>query len=114
MTTQTKSPSQGLLFSEPAYSETGVWCQLNEGIDPAQWAEACRYLGTLTPNQFQEARKRLFSQKNEVKSSIINNKSSIRRSPDSLFSRLKRIFCFNQADFDHIPLVSIGPEGINA
>ena len=25
---------QGLLFSEPSIAETGVWCKLEEGIDP--------------------------------------------------------------------------------
>jgi len=33
---QTKE-SQGLLFSEPDIAETGVWCQLSEGIDPENW-----------------------------------------------------------------------------
>ncbi len=27
--------TQPLLFSEPSYSETAVWCELSEGIDPA-------------------------------------------------------------------------------
>ncbi|MBN1547552.1 MAG: hypothetical protein JW902_12930, partial [Syntrophaceae bacterium] len=35
--------SQGVLFSEPLYTETGVWCELAPGIDPAQWAEICLY-----------------------------------------------------------------------
>jgi len=30
--------SQGLLFTEPSIAETGVWCKLADGIDPAQWA----------------------------------------------------------------------------
>ena len=47
MPTQTKSPSQGLLFSEPAYSETGVWCELNPGIDPSEWAGLCRKIGNM-------------------------------------------------------------------
>ncbi len=47
MSTQTKSPSQGLLFSEPAYSETGVWCELNPGIDPSEWAGLCRKIGNM-------------------------------------------------------------------
>ena len=38
MTTQTKK--QGLLFSEPSYSETGVWCELAEVSKP-KWQLAC-------------------------------------------------------------------------
>ena len=36
--------SQGLLFSELSIAETGVWCTLNDGIDPAEWAGLCRNL----------------------------------------------------------------------
>ncbi len=38
--------AQGLLFSEPSIAETGVWCSLSDGIDPAQWASLCRFVGT--------------------------------------------------------------------
>mgnify|MGYP001554215649 CR=1 FL=1 len=34
--------SQGLLFSEPSIAETGVWCELSTGIDPAEWESLCR------------------------------------------------------------------------
>ncbi len=37
--------SQGLLFSEPAIAETGVWCELHEELDPAEWAGICRKIG---------------------------------------------------------------------
>ena len=46
------SNSQVLLFSEPSISETGVWCSLNEGIDPAEWASLCRFIGNLCPREF--------------------------------------------------------------
>ena len=51
--TQTKEP-QGLLFSEPSFSETGVWCSLSDGIDPAEWASLCRYIGNLGVREFRE------------------------------------------------------------
>ena len=35
--------SQGLLFSEPSIAETGVWCNLADGIDPAEWAISVHY-----------------------------------------------------------------------
>ena len=63
--------SQGLLFAEPAIAETGLWCELADGIDPARWAHLCRYLGELTPEEFKKAEKRLYP------------------APDSLKGRLK-------------------------
>lgn len=57
MSTLTKS--QGLLFSEPSFAETGVWCQLAEGIDPAEWAGLCRFIGNLSPQGFHRVRKGL-------------------------------------------------------
>lgn len=93
--TQTKE-SQGLLFSEPDIAETGVWCQLSEGIDPENWAYICRYLGRLSPTEFKKAQKRLFG------------------SPDSVFSRFKRLFWFEQAEYEGVRVVSLGhgkPEG---
>lgn len=44
--------AQGLLFSEPSISETGVWCSLSDGIDPAQWANFCRFVGSRSPREF--------------------------------------------------------------
>ena len=38
MMTQTITPSQGLLFSEPTIAETGVWVELNPDIEPEEWA----------------------------------------------------------------------------
>ena len=45
--------SQGLLFSEPTIAETGVWCELSEEIDPAQWAGICRQIGRFSIVKFQ-------------------------------------------------------------
>ena len=44
--------AQGLIFSEPSIAETGVWCTLTEGIDPAQWARLCRFIGSRSPREF--------------------------------------------------------------
>jgi len=114
MPTQTKSMSQGLLFSEPAYSETGVWCTLADGIDPAQWAGICRKIGQLSPDRFAEVMDFLNRKDQDSDNSTFSILHSKLRSPspDSLFSRLKRVFCFNQAEVAHLPLVSIGPEGL--
>jgi len=35
------------------------------------------------------------------------------RNPDSLKSRFKRIFCFSQDEVAGVPLVCIGPQGLN-
>ena len=96
--------TQPLLFDIPSFAETGVWCQLNDGIDPAQWAGLCRKIGQLTPEQFQDVQNRLFPPK--------PRKKQPSRNPDSMISRLKRIFPFDQAEAAHLPLKSIGPEGL--
>ena len=83
--------SQGLLFSEPSVAETGVWCNLSEGINPTQWAMLCRYIGTLTPTEFER-----------VKGKIITK-------PDSAKSKVENLS--HRMDVT-IPLVSIGPSGI--
>ncbi len=98
--------TQPLLFSEPSIAETGVWCSLADGIDPAEWAYLCRYLGSLRPDQFQRAKEKL------APASLDRSAKSL-GSPDSLFSRLKRVFCFDQAEFSHLPLVCTEMDTIN-
>jgi len=85
--------SQGLLFSESSIAETCVWCELSEGIDPAQWANLCRYIGNMTLKEFEYVKRNILCKPVNVK------------------SRQKRIHrrC---DDFVKIPLVSIGPSGI--
>ncbi len=85
--------SQGLLFSEPSIAETGVWCELSEGIDPAEWANLCRYIGTLSLKEFECVREKILPK------------------PISVTSKPKRI-CHSSGNFVKIPLVSIGPSGI--
>ena len=58
------SNSQALLFSEPSIAETGVWCSLNEGIDPSEWASMCRYIGNLSPRAFGETVKAVKGREN--------------------------------------------------
>ena len=94
MLTQTKNSSQGLLFSEPFYSETGVWCELNPDIEPTEWATLCRYIGNMSPRDFKKCKKTIFP------------------SPDSLGSRLKRLFIFEQSNLLGMPLFSVGPSGL--
>ena len=86
--------SQGLLFSEPSIAETGVWCSLNDGIDPAEWAGLCRYIGNLGEGELEVVKK------------------AIMGSPDTLGSRLKALFGGSQSGMRAIPLVSLGPSGI--
>ena len=85
---------QGLLFSEPGIAETGVWCSLNDGIDPAEWASLCRYIGNLGVSEFNVVRRKVVG------------------SPDSLGSRVKRLFSGSQGRMAGMPLVSVGPSGI--
>ena len=85
--------SQVLLFSEPSIAETCVWCELSEGIDPKEWANLCRYIGTLNLKEFESVKRNIFSKPVNVKS----KQKGIRHHSD---------------DFVKIPLVSIGPSGI--
>jgi hypothetical protein len=41
-------------------TETGLWCELADGLDPARWARLCHCLGNLTPKEFKKAEKRLY------------------------------------------------------
>lgn len=82
--------SQGLLFAEPSMTETGLWCELSDGLDPARWGRLCWCLGNLHPQEFAKAEKRLYP------------------NPDSIKQRLNRLFYFDQAQCDGLPLVCIG------
>ncbi len=90
--------TQPLLFSEPSIAETGVWCTLADGIDPAEWAGICRQIGQLSPDRF-AAIKGFLTNRPKYQSS---------QNPDSLFSRFKRVFSFRQSEVAHLPLVSLG------
>ena len=81
--------SQGLLFSEPSVAETGVWCALTDGIDPAQWAQICRYIGTRKRDEFEHIRETILHE----------SKFKRKSNPHSQYSL-------------SAPLVSIGPSGI--
>ena len=86
---------QGLLFSEPSIAETGVWCELEKGIDPAEWAGVCRYIGSLDFAEFERI------------SAMLMPKS--KPTPSSFFADLKRLFGSNPKDSTGMPIVSIGP-----
>jgi hypothetical protein len=83
--------SQGLLFSEPSVAETGVWCELSEEIDPAQWAGVCRQIGRFSLLKFQLLRQLL-------RSSCSSETIPV---PDP-----------RRKPYVQPPLVSIGPSGI--
>lgn len=80
--------AQGLLFSEPSIAETGVWCSLNGGIDPAQWASLCRFIGSRSPRAFDAIVRRVRVRENSEIGSA---------GADRMVG---------------VPLVSIGPSGI--
>ena len=80
--------AQGLLFSEPSIAETGVWCELTEGIDPAQWASLCRFIGSRSPGAFDAIVKMVKG------------------------SRNSEVVSAGPVRMVDVPLVSIGPSGI--
>ena len=83
--------SQGLLFSEPSIAETGVWCELSEEIDPAQWAGICRKIGKLSLLKF-------------------NLLKQVLRSAESSLTIPK--VDSSRKTYVEPPLLSIGPSGI--
>jgi hypothetical protein len=87
------SASRGVLFAEPNYSDTGVWCELSPGIDPAEWAHLCRHIGKLTPKHFLRAQKKVYG------------------NPDSILKRLRGMFCFGEWEKAGVPLVCRGRMG---
>jgi hypothetical protein len=82
--------SQGLLFSEPSIAETGVWCELSQGVDPAEWASLCRYIGKLSPREF-----------GRVRALVMGSSSRGKRLADDR-QRFGRV----------VPVVSVGPSGV--
>lgn len=85
---------QGLLFSEPSIAETGVWCKLEEGIDPSEWARVCRHIGSLNYAEFERI------------SAILMPKPT---PSSSIFTGLKRLLSFKPENSTGLPIVSIGP-----
>ena len=79
----------GLLFSEPSVAETAVWVELNNGIDPAEWAFICRFIGKLSPREFEKLSAIV---KAQVKSQEV---------------RVEEL-----SEFRAVPLVSVGPGGL--
>jgi hypothetical protein len=94
VSTQVKE-SQALLFSEPFFTETGVWCELSDGLDPKEWASLCRSIGSLSPKELRRVRKK------------------IHPDPDSIFNRFQRLFVFEEWETAGVPLVCFDPAGIN-
>ena len=92
MSVATAKQRQGLLFSEPSIAETGVWCELEEGIDPAKWARVCRHVGSLRPDEFERISAMLMPRPQQVRNSIF-----------------KRLLGLKGEDNTGLPIVSIGP-----
>ena len=87
--------SQGLLFSEPSVAETGVWCELSDGIDPADWAGICRHIGSLNFVEFQQI------------SAVLMR--GIKPANRGFLSGIKRFLCCEPEKSSGLPIVSIGP-----
>ncbi len=86
---------QGLLFSEPSIAETGVWCELEKGIDPAEWARVCRYIGSLDSAEFERISAMLMPKPKPT--------------PSGFCTGLKKLLSSKPENSTDIPIVSIGP-----
>ena len=91
---------QGLLFSEPAIAETGVWCKLTDDIDPAQWASLCRRIGNMDTIEFEQI------------SDVLIPKPKPELT--GLLGVLKRLISLKPDKNTSLPLVSIGPGKIGS
>ena len=81
--------SKGFLFTEPSIAETAVWVELSPGIDPAEWAFICRYIGKLSPTEFDKL------------NAIV--KAQVRG---------QEVRVEELSEFRAVPLVSVGPGGL--
>lgn len=80
--------SQGVLFSEPFCAETAVWCELNEGIDPAKWVGLCRHIGRLDETEFERISAILMPQLEHISGVKENGGIDIPHGPFGLSQRL--------------------------
>lgn len=90
--------SQSQIFNDSASVEIAVWCRLNPGIDPSQWASLCRLLGNLNPRQFDEIYSRIRSRRHRLKSALKRH--------------IVGLLGFDVEVTGNIPLVSTGPSGL--
>lgn len=87
--------SQGLISSEPSIAETGVWCELSDGIDPAEWTRICRHIGSLSSCEFERISKILISKLKMQKTDV--------------FEGYRRLLQFKVKNSSDLPIVGIVP-----
>jgi len=91
---------QTCLFSESSVMETGLWCELTQGIDPLDWAYLCRFLGQQTPTSFAAIARNLLMEDPLTPSAA---------SPHRFGAAQSRL---GETGSSPAPLVSLGPSGI--
>ncbi len=98
--------SQGILFSEPSIAETGVWCELNQEIDPSAWAFICRKIGKMSYEEFS-----LFD---ALLDAHFNAKTALKGQIEAIMGIIEgQGGDLNREDSgQNMPLVSIGPSGM--
>ena len=77
-------------------SECAVWCRLSPGIDPGRWAGLCRYLGSISPGEFDQ----------------ITFQIRHKRLTTAFKKQIMNIVELIEKKSPNAPLVSIGPSGI--
>lgn len=84
---------QSCLFSESSVVETGLWCELHEGVNPQLWARICRFIGHQPPQTFAALAKQIlgYCPSTPATSSAESQESTSQSQP---------------------PLISLGPSGI--
>lgn len=87
--------SQRLLFSETAIAKSSVWCELEDGVDPAEWAQLCKRIGGLGVREFGRVRRAMES---ESKNSL-----------GGVLAGIRRVMSLKVENDTGSPIVSIGP-----
>ena len=90
--------SQRLLFNEAAVTKSGVWCELEDGIDPSEWSSLCKRIGGLRVHEFGRVRRVL--------------ESESKNSCSGVLAGIRRLLSLKVENNTGSPIVSIGPERI--
>ena len=87
--------SKRLLFNESVVSKTQVRCELQDGVDPAEWSSLCKRIGGLRVHEFGHVRRAL--------------ESESKNSCSGVLAGIRRLMSLKVENDTGSPIVSIGP-----
>jgi len=86
-------------FNELGNSEFAVWCKLDTGISPSDWAYLCRKIGQLSPREFTQVSLLINPQHRSLKMALKRHVRGL-------------IGLGDVRGQERVPLVSVGPSGL--